>query len=199
MALVHGNQPSWDDLRVILAIGREGSLSAAARALGCSHTTVFRQINNIEQRYATRFFNRAPNGYELTEAGELAMRPRTMIRAGDTLFVGGMTNEFDPNDPAAPKNAEYHGLGQGLLDVISAIDGQTLARLKLESPPVWDGMAALEGRLPYVDRMRLDVRVERGNQTILQRRVLNDGAPARGQAGEDKSGDQKVGCQLGAL
>jgi DNA-binding transcriptional LysR family regulator len=74
MAAEHGNQPSWDDLRIILAIGREGSLSGAARALGSSHTTVFRQINNIEKRYATRFFNRAPNGYEMTEAGELAMR-----------------------------------------------------------------------------------------------------------------------------
>ena len=84
--------------------------------------------------------------------GELAMRPRAMIRAGDTLFVGGMTNEFDPNDPAAPKNAEYHGRGQGLLDVISATDGQTLARLTLESPPVWDGMAALEGRLYLATR-----------------------------------------------
>jgi hypothetical protein len=84
--------------------------------------------------------------------GELAMRPRAMIRAGDTLFVGGMTNEFDRNDPAAPKNAEYHGRGQGLLDVISATDGQTLARLALESPPVWDGMAALEGRLYLATR-----------------------------------------------
>lgn len=74
MAVTHGNKLNWDDLRVILAIGREGSLSAAARALGSSHTTVFRQINDIEQRYATRFFNRAPSGYELTEAGELAMR-----------------------------------------------------------------------------------------------------------------------------
>lgn len=74
MAAAQANQHRWDDLRVILAIGREGGLSAAARALGSSHTTVFRQINDIEQRYATRFFTRTPNGYEPTEAGELAMR-----------------------------------------------------------------------------------------------------------------------------
>lgn len=64
----------WDDLRIILTIGREGSLSAAARVLGSSHSTVFRQINGIEKKYATRFFKRQANGYELTEAGELVMR-----------------------------------------------------------------------------------------------------------------------------
>jgi len=73
MTMTPSDKLKWDDLRVILAIGREGSLSAAARATGSSHTTVFRQINDIEKRYATRFFNRTPRGYELTEAGELAM------------------------------------------------------------------------------------------------------------------------------
>lgn len=65
---------NWDDLRIILAIGREGSLSGAARVLGSSHSTVFLQINDIEKKYATRFFSRQTNGYTLTEAGELVMR-----------------------------------------------------------------------------------------------------------------------------
>ena len=65
---------NWDDLRIILAIGREGSLSGAARLLGLSHSTVFRQINAIERRLEVRFFNRQPSGYELTESGEAAMR-----------------------------------------------------------------------------------------------------------------------------
>ncbi|MDH5546230.1 MAG: LysR family transcriptional regulator [Gammaproteobacteria bacterium] len=64
----------WNDLRIVLAICREGSLAGAARALGSSHSTVFRQINNIEERFATRFFNRTPIGYEMTEAGELVQR-----------------------------------------------------------------------------------------------------------------------------
>ena len=76
---MNSHKMNWDDLRVILAICREGSLSAAARSLGSSHSTVFRQINEIEKKYATRFFNRHPNGYEMTEAGELAMRIATNI------------------------------------------------------------------------------------------------------------------------
>ena len=64
----------WDDIRVVLAICREGSLAGAARALGCSHSTVFRQINAIEKRFSTRFFNRLSHGYEMTEAGETVLK-----------------------------------------------------------------------------------------------------------------------------
>ena len=64
---------NWDDLKVILAICREGSLSGAARVLGTSHSTVFRQINAIEKKLATRFFNRLSHGYEMTEAGETVL------------------------------------------------------------------------------------------------------------------------------
>ena len=63
---------NWDDLKIILAICRTGTLSGAARMLGSSHSTIFRQINAIEEKFATRFFNRLPNGYQMTEAGEAA-------------------------------------------------------------------------------------------------------------------------------
>ncbi|MEJ2107693.1 MAG: LysR family transcriptional regulator [Acidiferrobacteraceae bacterium] len=65
---------NWDDLRVVLAICREGSLSGAARVLGTSHSTVFRQINAIEKKLSTRFFNRLSHGYEMTEAGETVLK-----------------------------------------------------------------------------------------------------------------------------
>jgi len=65
---------NWDDLRIVLAICREGSLSGAAKILGSSHSTVFRQINAIEKKLSTRFFNRLSHGYEMTEAGETVLR-----------------------------------------------------------------------------------------------------------------------------
>lgn len=64
----------WNDLRVILAIGRSGSLSGAARILGLNHSTVFRRINAIEQRLDVRLFDRLPSGYVPTEPGEAALR-----------------------------------------------------------------------------------------------------------------------------
>jgi len=64
----------WNDLKIILAIGRAGTLTGAASALNQNHSTVFRRINTIEEKLDVRFFDRLPNGYALTEAGETAMR-----------------------------------------------------------------------------------------------------------------------------
>lgn len=64
----------WNDLTVILAICRAGSLSGAARTLGQNHSTVFRKINAIEEKTGVRFFERLPEGYAMTEAGETALR-----------------------------------------------------------------------------------------------------------------------------
>lgn len=63
----------WDDLRIVLAVGRAGSLNGAAKALGVSHPTVFRRIGAIERRLGTRLFERARDGYAPTAAGEAAI------------------------------------------------------------------------------------------------------------------------------
>jgi DNA-binding transcriptional LysR family regulator len=64
----------WNDLMVILAVCRAGSLSGAARALGQNHSTIFRKINTIEEKTGVRFFERLPEGYKMTDAGMTAMR-----------------------------------------------------------------------------------------------------------------------------
>ena len=64
----------WSDLTVILAICRAGTLSGAARTLGQNHSTVFRRINAIEGKTGVRFFERLPDGYAMTDAGQTAMR-----------------------------------------------------------------------------------------------------------------------------
>lgn len=63
----------WDDLRFALALSRHGSLSAAARALGVEHTTVGRRLAALEERFGSRLFDRTPDGYVATEAGELVL------------------------------------------------------------------------------------------------------------------------------
>lgn len=61
---------NWDDLRLFLAVARSGTLSGAARVLGVNHSTVFRRIGAFEQALGVRLFERLPNGYLLTPAGE---------------------------------------------------------------------------------------------------------------------------------
>lgn len=63
----------WGDLAIILAIGRAGSLSGAARALGKTHSTVFRNITAIEEKTGVRFFDRFDHGYVATDAGRTAL------------------------------------------------------------------------------------------------------------------------------
>lgn len=69
----------WNDLKVILAIGRAGTLAGAARVLELNHSTVFRRVNDIEKKLGVRFFERLAQGYVLTEAGVMAMRAAEQI------------------------------------------------------------------------------------------------------------------------
>jgi DNA-binding transcriptional LysR family regulator len=63
---------SWDDLRLILAVARQGTLSGAARLLGVTHSTVFRRLDALEQQIGVRLFERFRDGYAPTAAGESA-------------------------------------------------------------------------------------------------------------------------------
>jgi molybdate transport repressor ModE-like protein len=60
----------WDDVRYFLAVGRGGSVRAAAERLGVNHATVLRRIAQMEQRLGVQVFEKRPSGYRLTAAGE---------------------------------------------------------------------------------------------------------------------------------
>jgi len=57
----------WDDLRVFLAVLREGSFSAAARALDVEQSTVSRRIAALEEELSVLLFDRAHEGLRATE------------------------------------------------------------------------------------------------------------------------------------
>jgi DNA-binding transcriptional LysR family regulator len=59
----------WDDLRFFLTLARHGTLSAAAKVLHVSQSTVGRRLNSLEATLAVRLLNRTPDGYVLTLAG----------------------------------------------------------------------------------------------------------------------------------
>ncbi len=60
----------WDDLRYVLAIHREKTLSAAAAVLGVTRTTVGRRLKEAEERLGVRLFDRSDEGFTPTAAGE---------------------------------------------------------------------------------------------------------------------------------
>lgn len=60
----------WDDCRYFLTVAEAGSLSAAARRLGQSHSTILRRLDKLEAALDTRLFERFQSGYVLTAAGD---------------------------------------------------------------------------------------------------------------------------------
>ena len=66
-----------------------------------------------------------------------------MVAADKTLFVAGFPDRIDPKDPWAT----FEGRRGGVLCAFSAADGKKLAEYKLDTPPVWNGMAAADGKL----------------------------------------------------
>ena len=61
----------WDDVRVFLAVAREGSMRAAGRALGLSQPTIARRLSAFEAAFAGQnLFDRLPEGLRLNATGE---------------------------------------------------------------------------------------------------------------------------------
>lgn len=63
----------WDHLRTVLAIGRGGTLSAAARSLGVNQTTVSRHLEAMEQRLGGALFLRLSGQLYPTDAGSVIL------------------------------------------------------------------------------------------------------------------------------
>ncbi len=60
----------WDGLKVVLALGRRGTLSGAAVMLGVSHPTVSRKLTALQESLGVRLFERTPEGWLMTAEGE---------------------------------------------------------------------------------------------------------------------------------
>ena len=66
-------EPSWDLYRSFLAVMREGSLSAAARALAMTQPSLGRHIRELENALALSLFTRSPQGLIPTDAAARLM------------------------------------------------------------------------------------------------------------------------------
>jgi DNA-binding transcriptional LysR family regulator len=69
-------------LRVLRAVARGGSFSAAARALGCTQPAVSQQMKALEASAGTPLLVRGPREMRLTQAGEALVRHADGILAG---------------------------------------------------------------------------------------------------------------------
>ncbi|MHA6262004.1 LysR family transcriptional regulator [Arenibacterium sp. CAU 1754] len=56
---------NWDNLRFVLCVADNGSVSAAARILGVNHATVLRRVAAFEQEHGGAVFEKTPSGYNV--------------------------------------------------------------------------------------------------------------------------------------
>ncbi|WP_049654362.1 LysR family transcriptional regulator [Kitasatospora sp. MY 5-36] len=69
-------------LRVLRAVARTGSFSAAARELGCTQPAISQQMKALEKSVDTPLVVRSGRGMQLSEAGRVLLKHATGILAG---------------------------------------------------------------------------------------------------------------------
>ena len=78
----------WNQVRAFLATAEEGSLSAAARALGQTQPTLSRQVAALEEELGVTLFERAGRAMALTTAGmELLEHVKVMAEAANRISL----------------------------------------------------------------------------------------------------------------
>ncbi|TDX32556.1 helix-turn-helix domain-containing protein [Rhodovulum visakhapatnamense] len=127
-----------DDVRLFLALAREGTLSGAARQLGLGGVAMSRRIERMEQVMEVPPFLRHRQGLDLTDRGAALRRPQSWARAsgGDGRLMLGTLE--------AQVAAVRDGTGTGVLP-------HFLARrpgLRVLAPPLPDGTKMERPLLP---------------------------------------------------
>ena len=77
----------WNDLRYFIAVAREGSTLAAARALRTSQTTVARRIAALEDALGFPVFEKRQSGYSMTPAGHDLVERAKQVEAAANRFA----------------------------------------------------------------------------------------------------------------
>jgi DNA-binding transcriptional LysR family regulator len=158
---------NWNDLKLVLAITRARSLTGAAGLLGINHSTIFRNLNSIEEKLGARLFERLPGGtYLPTAVGEqvtrTAERMETEAHALDREITGTDTRLTGSIRVTASETLAYSVLTQHLV------------RFRQEHPGITVEML-IDNRIFNLSRREADValRVTRPKEAELFGRKLS--------------------------
>jgi len=143
----------WDDLRTFLAVARHGSLSAAARALGVTQTTMGRRLEGLHLRSGARLLQRTPQGFALTPAGEEVMGAVERMEE-EALRVERRISGQDTRLEGPVRVTAVEALGSRVLTPI-------LAQLHLRHPGIQVELSA-ESRTVSLARRETDIAVRIG-------------------------------------
>lgn len=104
----------WDDLRFLLAVCRAGTLTGAARALGCSQPTVSRRMTALAARHGGALFETLSGRYVPTEVGRsLAERAGRIER--EIHALAGEVDHLGARPAGAVRLTAPDGLGLSVI------------------------------------------------------------------------------------
>jgi len=109
----------WSDLRIFLAIAKEGSLGAAARQLGLSQPTVGRRLRALEEAIGQPLFQRSDDGVVLTDEGVAVLARAERIEA-ETVALQRELSGRDPELTGVIRLSSSHWFGEHLLTPVLA-------------------------------------------------------------------------------
>jgi len=87
---------NWDDLKVILAISRTGTMSGAAKQLKVQHSTISRRIKSLEKQLGTNLIRRNKGAYVLTQAGSKIKQTALQVEKEIMGIDGSLLSKNDP-------------------------------------------------------------------------------------------------------
>jgi DNA-binding transcriptional LysR family regulator len=160
----------WNRARAFLVTAEEGSLSAAARALGLAQPTLGRQVSALEQELGVVLFERVGRGLALTESGlELLEHVRAMGEAAGrvSLAATGQSQSIEGTIRITASEA-YAAF------VLPPI----VAALRREAPGITVEIVA-SNALSDLRRREADIAIRNGRPTdpdLIARKVKDDGA-----------------------
>lgn len=161
----------WNHLRYILAISRHRSLSGAARELSVEHSTVSRRLTQLETSLQTRLFDRTPEGYLPTAAGEaMLIRAHTM-----EIEAHAIAREISGRDTRVSGSVRVSALAACLTDLILPALPEFY-----ESNPELEIILSSEMRLVNLGRREADIaiRFQRPKEPNLVTRRLTKSCSA---------------------
>jgi len=84
---------NWDDLKILLAVARGGSLSRAAIMLEVDQSTISRRLSGMEVALDTVLFKRSKTGLQASDAGERLLPLAEAVEQAVDVFVEGASDE----------------------------------------------------------------------------------------------------------
>lgn len=86
---------NWDDLKLFLAVSRDGTISGAAKQFNVQHSTVSRRLKNLERDLGVSLFHRVNNRYELSEEGKKIESAAIRMECEVLGFDGALSGKND--------------------------------------------------------------------------------------------------------